>query len=166
MNFTYEHVNIWKKLQPTYLKKKDLKLRCNPPVDVRPHTFKKAFNFPQINWTPKYNWCPFPTVGSAAWTTQNGRATVILKKKTFHLAKIMTVVHEFLHIYQPLNFQENMFVVHDFTYEPLNFRKNMFADVISKKKTSNFVIIHPKTPLSMNFYVWASKLLGEKICNP
>jgi hypothetical protein len=30
-------------------------------------------------------------------------------------------------IYEPLNFGENMFVVHDVTYEPLYFRKIMFA---------------------------------------
>jgi hypothetical protein len=30
-----------------------------------------------------------------------------------------------------------------------------------QKKISNFVTIHPKTPLSMIFYVWASKLLKK-----
>jgi hypothetical protein len=63
----------------------------------------------------------------------------------------MTVVHEFLHIYQPLNFQENMFVVHDFTYEPLNFRKNMFADVISKKKDLKFRNNPPENPIVYEF---------------
>jgi hypothetical protein len=44
-----------------------------------------------------------------------------------------------------------MFVVHDFIYEPLNFQKNMFAIHNFSKKTSNFVIVYPKTLLSMNF---------------
>jgi hypothetical protein len=55
-----------------------------------------------------------------------------------------------------------MFVVHDFTYEPLNFRKNMFANHnFVKKRTSNFVIIHPKTLMSMSLYVWACKYLKK-----
>jgi hypothetical protein len=55
--------------------------------------------------------------------------------------------------YEPLTFRENIFIVHDFTYAPLNFRENMFAFHNFPKKTLNFVIIHPKTPLFMNFYV-------------
>jgi hypothetical protein len=56
---------------------------------------------------------------------------------------------------------ENMFVVHDFTYEPLNFQKNMFAIHNFSKKTSNFVIVHPKTLLSMNF-MYESVNIWEK----
>jgi hypothetical protein len=125
----------------------------------KPQTFKKFFNFPQINWTPKHNRWSLSTVGSTVQIAQNGRATVVLQKKPFHLAKIMTAVHK--KTYQHLNFQENMFVVHDFTYGPLNFWKNMFAVHDLTKRTSNFVTILPKTPLSMNFYVWTPTLLGK-----
>jgi hypothetical protein len=58
-----------------------------------------------------------------------------------------------------------MLEVEGFSYKTLNFRKNIFAVHDFPKRTSNFVTIHPKTPLSLNFYVWASKLL-EKILQP
>jgi hypothetical protein len=74
----------------------------------RPQTLKKI---PQINWTPKHNRWPLPTVESAARIAQNGRATVVLLEKPFHSAKNHDRCPQ-IFTYQPLNFQENMFVVH------------------------------------------------------
>jgi hypothetical protein len=64
--------------------------------------------------------------------------------------------------YQALTFQKNMFAAHDFTYEPLNFWEKYSVHDFPKR-TSNFITIYPKNPLSMNFYVWTSKLLGNKL---
>jgi hypothetical protein len=54
-----------------------------------------------------------------------GQATIILQK-------ILSVRKNhargpWIFTYEPLNFWENMFVVHDLTYEPLYCRENMFA---------------------------------------
>jgi hypothetical protein len=54
-----------------------------------------------------------------------------------------------------------MFAVHDFTYESLNFRENMFGVHDFPQKDLEFRSNPPKTPLSMNFYVWASELLKK-----
>jgi hypothetical protein len=51
-----------------------------------------------------------------------------------------------------------LFIVHDFTYEPLNFQKNMFA-LHDFPKDLKFRNNPPENPPFMNFYVWASKLL-------
>jgi hypothetical protein len=99
------------------------------------------------------------TVVLAAGTAQNGRATVILQKK-LPLNKNHDRGPQ-IFTYQPLNFQKNMFAVHDFTHELLNFQNICLQCMISKKTTSNFVTIHSETPLSTNIYIWASKLLGK-----
>jgi hypothetical protein len=80
-----------------------------------------------------------------AQPTSNGH----FAEKTFYLEKSCPRFINFT--YEPLNFRENMFVVHDFTYEPLNFRKICLLSIIFQKRTSNFIIIYPKTQLSMNF---------------
>jgi hypothetical protein len=46
--------------------------------------------------------------------------------------------------YKPLNFWENMFVIHDFIYEPLNYQEIYLQYIIFKKMTLNFVITHQK----------------------
>jgi hypothetical protein len=48
--------------------------------------------------------------------------------------------------YEPLNFRENMFVVHDFIYEPLNFRENMFSIYYFPKKDLKLRNNLPKIP--------------------
>jgi hypothetical protein len=53
MNFTYGPLNFWKKFTTHNFPKKYLKLWYNPPIN--PNLKKKAFNFPQINKTPKQN---------------------------------------------------------------------------------------------------------------
>jgi hypothetical protein len=54
-----------------------------------------------------------------------------------------------------------MFVVHDFTYEPLNFQKICLRSKVFQNRATNFVLIRPKTPMSMNFYVGTRKYLGK-----
>jgi hypothetical protein len=49
--FTYGPLNFWKKFTTHNFPKKYLKLWYNPPIN--PNLKKKAFNFPQINKTPK-----------------------------------------------------------------------------------------------------------------
>jgi hypothetical protein len=93
------------------------------------------------------------------FSKNHDRGPWIFTYEPLNFRENMFVVHAFT--YEPLNLQENMFAVHDCTYEPLSFRKICLQSMLSQKKDLEFRNNPPENVY--NFFTYEPLNFWKKI---